>query len=127
VETIDSRVKMTKIEELISRVFQARNIAHREHLKTDSYAKHMALGQFYDDVIESIDEIIEVHQGRHELIGDFIVKDQLPKNVTAYLIAEAAWIENTRNSFDTCPAVLNLIDGLAAVYLRAVYKLTNLA
>jgi hypothetical protein len=117
---------MTKLEELASRVFQARNITHREHLKTDSYSKHIALGSFYDDVIESIDEIIEVHQGRHELIGDFTVQDKLPKNVTAYLIEEAAWIENNRNKFDTCPAVLNLIDSLAAIYLRAVYKLTNL-
>jgi hypothetical protein len=118
---------MSKIEELAGRVFQARNIAHREHLRTDSFSKHMALGSFYDDVIESIDEIIEVYQGRHELIGDFIVQDKSPKNVTAYLIEEAAWIENNRGKFDTCPAVLNLIDGLAAIYLRTVYKLTNLA
>ncbi len=115
-----------KIEELTARVFQARNIAHREHLKTDSYSRHMALGAFYEAIIPAIDEIIEVTQGRKDLIGDFQVKDQNPKDIIAYLIAEAAWIENNRSELSNCPAVLNLIDGLNGIYYQTIYKLRNL-
>ena len=118
---------MKPIEQLVARVFQARNIAHREHHKTDSYSKHSALGSFYEDIIPVIDEIIETYQGRHELIGDYTVMDKKVSNITEYLIAEAAWIENNRKNIDVCPAVQNLIDGLAAIYLQTVYKLSNLS
>ena len=40
------------MEQLISLFFLARDIAHKEHLRTDSYARHMALGSFYDDIID---------------------------------------------------------------------------
>lgn len=34
------------LEELIMRVFAARNAAHLEHWRTKSYAQHVALGSF---------------------------------------------------------------------------------
>jgi hypothetical protein len=34
------------MEKLISLLFLARDIAHREHLRTDSFSAHMALGTF---------------------------------------------------------------------------------
>ena len=43
------------IEQLISRVFYARNLAHFEHWRTKSYSQHKALGSFYDDVIDAVD------------------------------------------------------------------------
>lgn len=114
------------IEQLVARVFQARNIAHREHLKTTSYAQHVALGAFYDSVIEAIDEIVEVYQGRYEIITIPKIEDKVVGGVAEYLLNEAMWIENNRAKFATCNAVLNLIDGLAALYLQTNYKLTRL-
>ena len=59
------------IEELISRVFYARNLAHFEHWRAKgegSYAKHIALGEFYDGVIDTIDPLVEAYQGAFDLI-----------------------------------------------------------
>ena len=45
------------IEQLISRVFYARNVAHFEHWRAKgegSYAKHKALGHFYDDIVDCL-------------------------------------------------------------------------
>lgn len=114
------------IEQLVARVFQARNIAHRDHLKTTSYAQHMALGSFYDDIIEAIDEIVEVYQGRYGVIAIPKIEDKAVGGIAEYIMNEAVWIENNRAKFATCNAVLNLIDGLAAIYLRTNYKLTRL-
>ena len=118
------------IEQLIARVFSARNAAHREHLKVKgagSFAKHMALGEFYDEIIEAIDSIIEVDQGMYGLIGDFSIEDVNPTDFAKFVREEAIWIEFNRDKFSKCNATLALIDDLTAIYLRTAYKLTNLA
>jgi hypothetical protein len=115
------------IEQLAARVFAARNIVHREHWKTKSYSQHMALGDFYEQVIGVIDEIIEVYQGRYGLIPAFTVADQKVASIETYLLNEAIWIETNRSKFATCSGVLALIDDLIAVYLRTNYKLTHLS
>ena len=43
------------IEELVEKVFAARNEAHIAHWATKSFAKHMALNEFYDNIIDLID------------------------------------------------------------------------
>src|SRR5512135_3202691 len=115
------------IEQLAARAFQARNVAHREHLKTRSYAQHVALNEFYDDVIDAIDAVVEVYQGRYGLITIPKIDDvPLVPSIATYILTEATWIENNRDKFAKCQAVLNRIDDLTAVYLRANYKLTHL-
>lgn len=55
------------IEELISRVFYARNVAHFEHWRAEGiggYARHVALGEFYDGVIDAIDTLVEAYKVR---------------------------------------------------------------
>jgi len=118
------------IEQLIARVFSARNAAHREHLKVKgagSFAAHMALGDFYDEIIGKIDEIIEVDQGMYGLIGEFSIEDVMPTDFSKFVREEAMWIEQNRDKFSKCNATLALIDDLTSIYLRAAYKLTNLA
>ena len=52
------------VKELVQRVFSARNCTHLQHWNTSSYAEHMALGDFYDDVIDLIDSFVEAYQGK---------------------------------------------------------------
>ena len=47
------------IEELIDKTFHIRDASHIAHWKTKSYSEHMALGDYYEDIIEKIDEINE--------------------------------------------------------------------
>lgn len=116
------------IEELAARVFQARDAAHRAHWRTGSYAQHMALGDFYDEVIEAVDEIIEVYQGAFGLIGEFSVTTEPVLAISPYLQQEADWIAENRDLIaNRNDAVRNLIDGLGAIYRRAIYKLNNLS
>jgi hypothetical protein len=114
------------INQLIARIFSARNSSHRAHLSSKSFSEHMALGEFYDSIIEKIDEIIEVDQGMYGLIGDFTVEDVKPTDFAKFIREEAMWIEMNRDKFSKCAATLALIDDLTAIYLRAAYKLTNL-
>lgn len=118
------------IEELISRVFYARNLTHFEHWRAKgegSFAKHMALGEFYDGVIDTIDPLVEAYQGAFSLIGAIPTPQQTPSDSLKCLEADAQWIEENHEKISKGNrAVGNLIDTLTAVYLSAIYKLRNL-
>lgn len=115
------------IEQLISRVFYARNLAHFAHWRTKSYAQHQALGSFYDGVIDAIDPLVEAYQGAYDLIGAIPVPGEMEKDALKCLESDAEWIE--KNHEKICKgnrAVGNLVDGVTEVYLSAIYKLRNL-
>jgi DNA-binding ferritin-like protein len=118
------------IEQLISRVFYARNAAHFQHWRatgTGSFAKHEALGSFYDDVIDALDPLVEAYQGAFDLIGNIPSPTDMKSDILKLLEADAEWIEEHHE--DICQgnrAVANLIDTLTGVYLSTIYKLRNL-
>ncbi len=124
------------IEQLISRVFYARNLAHYEHWRVSdeneefgsgSYAKHKALGKFYDEVIDALDSLVEAYQGAFKLIGAIPAPKETPSDALKALEADAKWIEEHHE--DICQgnrAVANLVDAVTAVYLSTIYKLRNL-
>lgn len=114
------------IEELAARVFCARDCAHRAHWKTHSYAAHMALGAFYENVIEAVDALVEAYQGKNGLIGNFNCETHnvSPTSIGEYLAEEAKWIADNRDEIaGGCPTMANLVDNLITVYHTAVYKL----
>jgi DNA-binding ferritin-like protein len=118
------------IEQLISRVFYARNVAHFEHWRatgTGSYAKHKALGNFYDDIIEAIDDVVEAYQGAFELIGNIPAPETVKGDVLKQLEGDADWIEQNHDTI--CRGnrgVENLLDSVTNTYQSAIYKLRNL-
>jgi DNA-binding ferritin-like protein len=118
------------IEELIARVFYARNVAHFEHWRAEGvggYARHKALGKFYEDVIDALDSLVEAYQGAFELVGTVPAPKTKAEDILLILIEDAEWIE--KNHEEVCQgnrAVANLLDSVTGVYLSAIYKLRNL-
>jgi hypothetical protein len=114
------------IEVLVSRVFQSRNIAHIEHWQTKSYAAHVALGAFYNDIADAIDAVIENYQG---MFGKITVANiQMPlipvPDIVAYLSDEMDWLEtNIDQIAQGSQSIGNLIQTLVSVYSLCVYKL----
>lgn len=118
------------IEQLISRVFYARNVAHFQHWTAKgkgSYARHMALGSFYDDIIGALDTLVEAHQAVNGLIGSIPAPDTSHSDVLPLLKADVDWIEENHGPISMgSRAIDNLIDSVTEVYLSAIYKLENL-
>lgn len=116
------------IQELASRVLQARDVSHRSHWSSNSYAKHVALNEFYDNVLDAIDELIECHQGQYGLIDHFEVQTKPIDDIIVYLRDESDWIEEHRADFaQGSDAIGALVDDLVNVYLKTIYKLDNLS
>ena len=115
------------LEELISRVFYARNLAHFEHWRAKgegSFAKHDALGDFYPAIIEAIDPLVEGHQGLHDLISAIPAPKDAPRDALKCFQADVAWIEANHEAI--CGGnrgLANMIDTVTGVYLSAIYRL----
>lgn len=115
--------------EFFNNLFKARQDTHELHLKTRSYAQHMALGDFYDGITDLADELIETYQGEYGLVD-------LPKEIEKtnidnpqdYIAAFVLSVKENRsiigNSADT--HLQNIIDEIVSLSYRTLYKLRYL-
>jgi len=116
--------------DLIGHLFLARDVTHSVHLNTRSYAKHKALGKFYDSVIDLADNLAEAYQGRHGLIGPITLHSaKKTGNVVEFLEDSLNEVEKLR--YEVCDksdtAIQNIIDEIIGLYLSTLYKLRFLA
>jgi hypothetical protein len=116
--------------QLVAMTFLARDLAHRAHLQTDSYAEHMALGEFYEGVIPLVDSFAEAFQGRYnERLDIPLMDNEFEGEIADVLEQQMAWIEDNREK--VCPrsesALHNEIDAIVHIYQTTMYKLRFLA
>lgn len=114
------------MENLIATLFLARELAHREHLRTRSYSQHMALGGFYDTIVENADAIAEAYQGRFGLLGEIpMLVNTVNGDIVEVLQSHVEWIAANRYQAvaQEETAIQNLIDEAVATYLSSIYKL----
>lgn len=117
-------------ENFLGQLFLARDVAHSVHLNTRSYAKHKALGHFYEDVIELVDKFAEAYQGRKGLIGPISLQSARKNgNIIEFLQDSLEQIEEMRYMVvdKTDTPLQNIIDEIVGLYLTTLYKLKFLA
>ena len=116
--------------DFVGTLFLARDVAHSVHLNTRSFSKHKALNIFYERIVGAADNFAETYQGRHGLIGPItLMSAKKTANIVEFLEESLADVERMRYEFiDKTDAPLqNLVDAIAEVYLRTLYKLRCLA
>jgi hypothetical protein len=117
-------------ENFLGQLFLARDVAHSVHLNTRSYAKHKALGHFYEDVIGLVDKFAEAYQGRKGLIGPISLQSARKNgNIIEFLQDSLEQIEEMRYTVvdKTDTPLQNIIDEIIGLYLTTLYKLKFLA
>lgn len=118
------------IGRLLAIMFLSRDLAHRMHLKTDSYAQHMALGSFYDAIVKNADSIAEMYQGRNGIIEEIplLEDDEDMSDPVEVLTRHLDWLEEIRYTAveESDTAIQNEIDSAVGTYLSALYKLKRL-
>lgn len=114
-----------------SKLFESREMAHIYHLQVrgeeGSYAKHMALGGYYEGVIDLIDNLIEVYQGQYGVVDGYETvdtKETKSKDAVAYFEEIADYIKNARKCIkDEDTHLHNIIDEVVALIYKTLYKL----
>lgn len=114
--------------DLIGHLFLARDVTHSVHLNTRSYAKHKALGGFYEKIIGLADDLAEAYQGRYGLIGPITLHSaKKTNNVVEFLEDSLEEIRKERKEYKDDTALQNIIDEIEGLYLSTLYKLKFLA
>jgi hypothetical protein len=115
-----------------SKLFESREMAHVYHLSVKgdmgSYAAHVALGAYYEGILEFIDDLIEVYQGQYGLVENFEIIDTSStksQEPIEYFEELVSFVKSTRNTSlspeDT--HLQNIIDEVIALIYKTLYKL----
>ena len=115
------------IAEIIGVMFMSRTYAHMAHLKTGSFAKHKALNEFYDEVVDLADSLAEVSQG---LFGrlDIPFVDMMD-SVTEPIKGIESQAAKIKQLGSTCsePYLGSILQEIEALYRTALYKMKELS
>ena len=122
-------MKAKNIEEFFGTLQQATVEAWKEHLKTDKYSKHIALNDFYEDIVELVDTLIEDYMGIYGKVSDY-------KNImTTEKIGAVEYLESLREMCkeaddlfdeDDDSELLSDIDNILSLIDSTLYKLKEL-
>lgn len=121
---------MKDCADFVGTLFLARDVTHSVHLNTRSFAKHMALNEFYDAIVDLADKFAEAYQGRHGLIGPItLMSAKKTTDVIEFLKDSMNDIETMR--YKVCDKndtpMQNIIDEIVGQYLSTLYKLRFLS
>lgn len=111
--------------ELVMRCFNLRTVAHVAHLKTTSYAQHVALKELYEGIIPAVDTFAEVYQGDFGVIDSYPTLAIKSGEALAELNTLTTWIAENYDDFgdDDSTHLRNVIDEILALLSGVRYKL----
>ena len=93
-----------------------------------SYAAHVALGAYYEGILEFIDDLIETYQGQYELVENFEMidtADTKTKSPIEYFEELVMFVKSERNTALSAEDthLQNVIDEVVGLIYRTLYKL----
>lgn len=116
---------------LFSKLFESREMAHIYHLQVNgeqgSHAAHTALNEYYEGVLDFIDDLIETYQGQYGIVDGYDVidtNDTRTKDKIEYFEALVEFVKHGRKAISAEDTHLqNIIDEVVALIYRTLYKL----
>lgn len=114
----------------ISYLMHSRTQAHVYHLQTPSFAAHKALNDYYDDIVDLIDGLVESYQGRYGILTGYsnfsLMEYKSCDGIREYFKALCSTIESSRASLPQDSYIQNQIDEVISLIDSTQYKLTFL-
>ena len=122
--------KFDNVKDFFSFMIDVPSVAWRFHLSTDSYSEHMALDDFYDEMQELVDSLIEAYQGKFEKFGYIEpVEYEVGKDAVSFLeglLSTISDIEEKETVFAENDELQSDIDDIVSLIDSTLYKLKNL-
>ena len=107
----------------VSVLFHSATVTHFMHLQTKSFAQHMALGEYYDAIVELADKWAEAYQGCYEQIKSYPKDFHLATDPVKYITSVKAFVKDIRDELPKDTELQNLIDEIAGLIDSTLYKL----
>ena len=96
---------------------------HFFHWNTDSFSKHMALGAYYDEIVELTDDLVEAYMGCYDKITTFPNVYHQPKEPLKYLTSLKSFVDDARKDLPQETQIQNIVDEIAQLIDSTLYKL----
>jgi hypothetical protein len=122
---------MESIGKFISTLLSSRQQAHIFHWQAKgegSFAAHKALNEYYDEIVDLTDELVESYQGRYGIIYGYSGAPEYIEDseYIIYFEALAKYVEGARKQIAQDSYIQNQIDEIVHLIETTKYKLQNL-
>jgi hypothetical protein len=117
--------KNKEINKFVEKMFEARQVSHNYHLKTKSYSEHKALENFYNDLLNHIDNFVETYQGQYGLLTNLKMVANDCDDVVSYLEDFCSKVKVFRETLKE-NHLQNILDEIVSLTYKTIYKLKYL-
>ena len=115
-----------KIEELFGTLQQSMVEAWRSHLKTNKYSAHIALDEYYIDIVDKVDALIENWMAMHDKVEEYVnILDEEDYEALSYMEELREVCVEGRELMDS-PELESAMDDILSLIDRTIYKLREL-
>lgn len=114
------------LTELVMDLLHSGIITHIMHWQTESYAAHQALGEYYSEIPELVDAVVEAYQGKTKVIlrkFPMEMDDYESMTPLAYMEYLSQELTEGRALFGEDSEIQNLVDAIADLIDSTMYKL----
>ena len=112
--------------QFIAESMALRTAAHLAHLSSESYAQHVALGDFYSALTDLVDQYAEVYMGTDGRIKSFPPATPPAGNLISHLTAYLDTVAAEQAEDGENRALGNILDEIQALTAQTIYKLRYL-
>jgi len=117
------------MENLISLLLTARNVAHMWHWKVKSFSQHMALGELYDALSDMSDDMMEMYMGRYGTDAHIALSDPNPfseQDPIEFVRQLDAFLADQEHKIPQDGFLVNKFQELQGIVSQIKYKMENL-
>lgn len=108
------------MEELVAKLFQSRDIVHIAHLRETSYARHMALDEYYKGIVELVDRLVETSQ-YNKLLDIKVPQAPVVSDIVQYLEDLYKYVESSYSKMERSYQK-QILDDVSELINTAIYK-----
>jgi DNA-binding ferritin-like protein len=112
-----------EVAEFVAALLHSSTVTHFMHWSTDSFSKHMALGDYYVQIIDLTDQFAEAFMGRYEQLKKFPEEFHNQKDPVKYLENMKDFVQEARKELPQDTELQNLVDEIADLINSTLYKL----
>jgi DNA-binding ferritin-like protein len=119
------------IAEFVSTLLASRNQAHVYHWQAQnvgSFSAHKALNEYYDEIVDLVDGLVESYQGKYGIVRGYSVSSNIREDGSykMYFDALSKYVELKRQRITQDSYIQNQIDEIVGLIESTKYKLINL-
>ena len=119
------------IAEFVSTLLASRNQAHVYHWQAQqvgSFAAHKALNEYYDEIIDLVDGLVESYQGKYGIIYGYKISGIVREDGSykMYFDGLSKYVELKRQRITQDSYIQNQVDEIISLIESTKYKLINL-